>query len=129
MINDFDITALEDTVIGIIRDLGISKKVCPNRPKTSESTNDFVVAKVSGELIDRATYGECVLSIYLFAKDVDSLKNGKKLSTMYQKFIKGFPSSSGKYLFEITPNLSSDTPDDYGYHRRLIRIQTIIKAI
>ena len=127
--NNFDITALEDTVIGIIRDLGISKKVYPNRPKTSEYTNDFVIAMVSGEVKDKGVYGECMMSVYFFAKDVDSIKNGKKLSAMYRKFVAGFPASSGKYLFEITPTITSDVADDYGYHRRLLRIKTTIKAI
>lgn len=127
--NDFDITMIEDEVKGILRNLKVSDKVYSNRPKAAESSSDFVVALVSGEVRDMDAYGECMVSIYLFAKDNNGIKNGKKLSAMYQKIRKGFPASSGRLLFEISPLQSSDMPDDFGFHRRLIRIQTTIKAI
>lgn len=129
MMNDFDITMIEDEVKGILRNLKVSDKVYSNRPKAAESSSDFVVALVSGEVRDMDTYGECMVSIYLFAKDNNGIKNGKKLSAMYQKIRKGFPASSGRMLFEISPTQGSDIPDDFGFHRRLIRIQTTIKAI
>lgn len=129
MMNDFDITMIEDDVKGILRNLKVSDKVYSNRPKAAESSSDFVVALVSGEVRDMDAYGECMVSIYLFAKDNNGIKNGKKLSAMYQKIRKGFPASSGRLLFEISPLQSSDMPDDFGFHRRLIRIQTTIKAI
>lgn len=129
MMNDFDITMIEDEVKGILRNLKVSDKVYSNRPKAAESSSDFVVALVSGEVRDMEAYGECMVSIYLFAKDNNGIKNGKKLSAMYQKIRKGFPASSGRLLFEISPLQSSDMPDDFGFHRRLIRIQTTIKAI
>lgn len=127
--NDFDITMIEDEVKGILRNLKVSDKVYSNRPKAAESSSDFVVALVSGEVRDMEAYGECMVSIYLFAKDNNGIKNGKKLSAMYQKIRKGFPASSGRMLFEVSPAQSSDIPDDFGFHRRLIRIQTTIKAI
>lgn len=129
MINDFDITAIEDEVKGILRGLGVSQRIYSNRPKAADSASDFVVAMVSGDIQDKGVYGECMFSIYLFAKDVDNVKNSKKLSAMYQKFRKGFPASSGRLLFEVSPLISRDTPDDFGYHRRQIRIQVTIKAI
>lgn len=129
MINDFDITAIEDEVKGILRNIGVSQKIYSNRPKAADSANDFVVAMVSGDVQDKRVYGECMFSIYLFAKDIDNVKNGKKLSAMYQKFCKGFPASSGRLLFDVMPTISRDTPDDFGYHRRQIRIHITIKAI
>lgn len=129
MMNDFDITMIEDEVKAILRNLKVSEKIYSNRPKSTDSVNDFVVAMVSGEVQDKCAYGECMISIYLFAKDNNFIKNGKKLSAMYQKIIKGFPASQGRLLFEIFPTQIPDTPDDFGFHRRLIRIQTTIKAI
>lgn len=129
MMNIYDITAIEDEVKGLIRNLKISDKVYTNRPKSAESANDFVVVMVSGEVRDLNAYGECMISIYLFAKDINYVKNGKKLSAMYQKLMTGFPASSGRLLFDINPQTSSDIPDDFGFHRRLIRINTTIKAI
>lgn len=127
--NNFDITAIEDNIISILQELGVSKKIYPNRPKASESTTDFIVVMVSSDVVDKAAFGECMVSIYLFAKDVNNIKNGKKLSAMYRKFVEGFPASSDKYLYEIHPSIGRDVPDDYGFHRRLIRLQTTIKAI
>lgn len=128
MTNDFDITTIEDAVIEIVRNLGVSKKVYPNRPKATDSATDFVVVGVDG-VDDRAAYGECTVSIDLFAKDIDYVKNRKKLSVMYQKLRKGFPTSSGRMLFDTEWNILGDTPDDFGFHARMIRIQTTIKAI
>lgn len=128
MINDFDITTIEDEVMDIVRNLGVSKKVYPNRPKAADPATDFVVIGVDG-VDDRAAYGECTVSIDLFAKDVDSVKNRKKLSVMYQKLRAGFPASAGRLLFDTEWNILGDTPDDFGFHARMIRIQTTIKAI
>jgi hypothetical protein len=129
MINNFDISAIEDAVRGVIEPLGISKNVYPNRPKAAEPATDFVVVKVGGSIVDKYTYGECVVHVDLFAKDVNNIKNKKKLSVMYQKFIKGFPASAGNLLFDTDLTILGDTPDDYGYHARMIRIKTTIKAI
>lgn len=128
MINDFDISTIEDAVIEIVRNLGVSKKVYPNRPKATDSAADFVVIGVDG-VDDLSAYGSCTISIDLFAKDIDYVKNRKKLSVMYQKLRKGFPASSGRLLFDTEWNILGDTPDDFGFHARMIRISTTIKAI
>lgn len=128
MINDFDISTIEDVVIEIVRNLGVSKKIYPNRPKATDSATDFVVIGVDG-VDDLSAYGSCTISIDLFAKDIDYVKNRKKLSVMYQKLRKGFPASSGRLLFDTEWNILGDTPDDFGFHARMIRISTTIKAI
>lgn len=128
MINNFDITAIEDEVRAIVRNLKVSDKVYANRPKAADPSSDFVVVKVS-DITDMAAYGECIVSIDLFAKDASGFKNGKKLSLMYQKLVNGLPASVGKLIFDTEPNVLGDTPDDYGFHARLIRIKTIVKAI
>ena len=87
--NVFDITAIEEEVIAIVRNLGVSKKVYDSRPKVAEPATDFVVVHVRGTN-DLAAYGECVISIDLFAKDIEHTKNKKKLSVMYNKLCKGF---------------------------------------
>lgn len=127
--NVFDQTTIRDEVRSIIRNLGISKRVYANRPKEAEPASDFVVVKTSGSIVDLATYGECVIVISLFAKDNDSFINDKKLSVMYQKLAAGFPPSSGKLLFDTEWTILDDTPDDFGFHARIIRIPTTIKAI
>lgn len=129
MINDFDITEIENEVIAIIRNLGVSKKVYANRPKEANSASDFVVVSTLNGVEDMFTYGQCVIRVNLFAKDIDSIKNGKKLSVMYQKLRSGFPASKGRLLFDMEWNILGDTPDDFGFHVRMIRINTTIKAI
>lgn len=129
MINDFDISAIEDEVIGVVRNLGVSKKVYPNRPKAADPASDFVVVSVMDGVDDMSAYGECVMRVDLFAKDIDNVKNKKKLSYMYQKLREGFPAASGRLLFSPEWNMLGDTSDDFGFHARLIRINTTIKAI
>lgn len=127
MINNFDISAVEDEIIGIIRSLEISDNIYPNRPKAAEPAQDFVVVRVDG-VNDRSAYGECVVFIELFAKDTGLVKNRKRLSVMYQNLRKGFPASSSRLLFDTEPDVIGDTPDDFGFHARIIRIKTTIKA-
>lgn len=127
MTNDFDITMIEDEVTSILRSAGFSK-VYPNRPKAAESASEFVVVE-SDDTHDLSGYGETVIIISLFAKDIDSIKNKKKLSVMYQKMRKGFPAASGRLIFDREWRILGDTPDDFGYHARIIRIKTTIKAI
>lgn len=126
--NIFDITAIEDEVVRIVRDLGVSSKVYTNRPKESEPSLDFVVVSVSGGTDDLKAYGECVIDVNLFAKDIDSFKNGKRLSVMYRTLAEGFPSSQGDYIFDTDFSVIGDTPDDFGFHARIIRIKTTIKS-
>lgn len=128
MINDFDISTIEDEVIAIIRNLGVSKRVYPNRPKVADPASDFVVVGTINGVEDLSVYGTCAIRIDLFAKDLDGIKNNKKLSVMYQKLRKGFPAESGRLLFDTEWNILGDTPDDFGFHARLIRVKTTIKA-
>ena len=95
----------------------------------AEPANDFVVVRTVGGVKDLAAYAECVIYVDLFAKDIEFIKNKKKLSAMYQKLRKGFPASSGRLLFDNEWNILGDTPDDFGFHARLIRVKTIVKAI
>ena len=129
MINNFDISAIENDVIAAVRSLGVSGKVYPNRPKSADTASDFVVVSVSDGVDDKAAYGEGVVRIDLFAKDIDSIKNSKKLSLMYNKLAGGFPASIGRMIFDTEWNILGDTPDDFGYHARIIRIPVTIKAI
>ena len=129
MTNKYDITEIEDEVIKIIKSLDISKKIYPNRPKSADSSSDFVVVSTLDGVTDMAAYGTCTIKIDLFARDIDNIKNKKKLSSMYQKLADGFPASSGRLLFDSEWNILGDAPDDFGFHARLIRIQTTIKAI
>ena len=129
MTNDFDITKIEDEVMGIVRNLGVSQRVYGNRPKAVEPASDFVVVSTVNGVSDLAAFGKCTVRIDLFAKDIDHIKNRKKLSAMYQNLRKGFPASSGRLIFDTEWNILGDTPDDFGFHARLIRIQTTIKAI
>lgn len=126
--NNFDITAIEDEVVDIVRDLGVSVKVYTNRPKESEPSLDFVVVNVSGGTEDRKAYGSCVIDVNLFAKDIDSYKNGKRLSVMQRIFSEGFPASTENLIFDTDFNVVGDTPDGLGFHARIIRIQTTIKS-
>lgn len=128
---NYDITTIEEEIRAIVRSLDVSDNVFPNRPKAlPESIADFVVVKLSGTLFDLATFAKCTVRIDLFAKDVNNIKNGKKLSVMYQKLVAGIPSASGNILLTTSPNIIGDSPDDFGFHARMLQFNnTIIKAI
>ena len=126
--NDFDITHVENTISGVIRTLGVSSHVWNNRPKATDDTiDDFVVVKVSGGITDKAALGQCRLAIHLFARDVLEMKNSKRLSVM-QKALEGLPLWIDKYLIDGHPRIVGDTPDDFGFHARIITFRLFIKA-
>lgn len=127
---NYDITTIEETVRSLVRSLDVSENVFCNRPKAlPESVSDFVVVRVSGTVADLATFARCTIRIDLFAKDVNSIKNGRKLSVMYQKLVEGVPSIADKIFLTTSPNIIGDTPDDFGFHARMLQFNnSIIKA-
>jgi len=131
MMNDFDITDIEKAVSDAVRGLGVSTNVWNNRPKvTDDSISDFAVVKVSGGISDKAAFGQCRIAIHLFARDVMEMKNSKKLSVM-QKALMGLPlwPNEGKFLIDGHPRIVGDTPDDFGFHARIISFRLYIKAV
>lgn len=129
MTNNYDISAIRQEVMDIVRNIDVSRKVLPNRPKSTSPASDFVVVDLVNGVRDMAAYGSCIISIDLFAKDIDGVMNDKKLSNMYRTLIAGFPAASGRLLFDSEWNLIGDIADDFGFHARMIEIKTIIKAI
>lgn len=130
MINDFDITDVENAVTDAVRELGVSEHVWNNRPKATDDTIDsFAVVKVTGGVTDKAAYGQCRVAVHLFARDIKEMKNSKRLSVM-QKKLYGLPlwPNHGKYLIDGHPRYVGDTPDDFGFHARIITFRLFIKA-
>jgi len=136
MMNDFDITDIEKLVADAVRGLGVSAHVWNNRPKaTDDSIDDFVVVKVTGGITDKAALGKTRIAIHLFARDVAEMKNAKRLSVM-QKALESLPTqiepptgSTAKGIFiDGKPRIVGDTPDDFGFHARIISTSILIKA-
>lgn len=127
--NDFDITDIENAVSGAIRTMGVSSHVWNNRPKaTDDDIDDFVVVKVSGGITDKAAFGQCRIAIHLFARDVLEMKNAKRLSVM-QKALESLPLWIEPLLIDGHPRIVGDTPDDFGFHARIITYRLFIKAV
>ena len=127
--NDFDITDIEKAFSDAIRDLGVSRHVWNNRPKaTADDIDDFAVVKVTGGVSDKYAFGQCRVSLYLFARDVKEMKNSVKLSRMQKLFTDGMPMRIGKYISDHTPRYVGDTADDFGFHVRIISFSVIIKS-
>ena len=135
--NDFDITDIERLATEAIRGLGISEHVWNNRPKaTSDTIGDFVVVKVTGGITDKAAFGQTRLSVHLFARDVKEMKNSAKLSVM-QKALESLPTwieptdpaQGHGLLLDGHPRIVGDTPDDFGFHARIITFRLVVKAV
>lgn len=130
MPNNFDQTSIEDIVGGVIREMGVSANVYPNRPRSSSADlKDFVVCKVTGNITDLRALGACTLSVSLFAKDAANGKNREKLSIMQGKLIAGMPRSIENLLIDDVPRIVGDTPDKNGYHARIINYSLILKVV
>lgn len=138
MMNDFDITDVEKVVSDAVRALGVSANVWNNRPKATDDTiDDFVVVKVSGGISDKAAFGQTRLAVHLFARDILEMKNSKRLSVM-QKALEGLPlwiedtqseDAPHGVLIDGHPRIVGDTPDDFGFHARIITFRLYIKAV
>lgn len=136
MTNDFDITDIERLATDAVRALGISTNVWNNRPKaTSDTIGDFVVVKVTGGITDKAAFGQTRLAVHLFARDVQEMKNAKKLSVMQKKLANiplwiepEDPTAGHGLLIDGNPRVVGDTPDDFGFHARIITYRLFVKA-
>lgn len=133
--NNFSISDLETTVQRQVREIfrGDKAGVYSNRPKATRPMEDnFFVVRVADSVIDTLAYGTCTLAIDIFVKDVENLKNNKRLEYLQSKLMENIPllipSDRNEYELENTPRVLGDTPDDYGYHARIITFSTIIKV-
>ena len=127
MLNDFDITDIEKLISDEVRSIGVSANVWNNRPKAvSDKIADFVVVKVSGGLSDKNAYGECRVSIHLFARDIKEMKNAKKLSVMQKKLLE-LPLNIGPLVIGRYPRVVGDTADDFGFHARFVNFKVYFK--
>ena len=129
MTTKFDTTAIETSLRDAIKTLSVSSNVFFNRPRSLEKNlEDFVVVRVSGGgVINLSATGRCALSICLFAKDLANQKNSKKLSVMEKKVLADFPTEIGDLLIDPDEvSVLGDTPDNSGYHARIIQIRNVI---
>ena len=128
MINDFNISDIEKAIADEVRTLGVSTHVWYNRPKaTADDIDDFVVVKVTGNVTDWAAFGQTRVSVQLFARDIMEMKNSVRLDVM-QDALRALPLWIGKYLIDGHPTYIGDTPDDFGFHARIINFRITIKA-
>lgn len=112
-------------------------EVYPDRPKSKEQGQGFVVVKLRGNLEDLSAYGRGNILVSLFAKDVDNIINAEKLSVMQERVRNMIPpeidytTSNGplSLLMDTEPSCLGDTPDDYGYHARMFNYEFIIKSL
>lgn len=125
--NVFDITDLENAIKGIVLEGGVTDTVFSNRPKAKDQGTDFAVVSVTSGIDDLAAYGDTDISVDLFARDVNNVKNSKKLSKMYEALIAAMPAEIDRYMISTTPLVLPDVPDDYGYTARIVNFSVIIK--
>lgn len=126
--NNFDITDVETLFGDALRELGFSN-VWYNRPKAvSDSILDFVTVRVVGGINDRKAFGACTVSVTLYAKDIKSMKNTKKLSVMQSK-LDSFPLWINPLLIGGTHTIVGDTADGFGFHARIINFHVTIKTV
>lgn len=134
--NNFDITNIEDLICDILA----TKTGCEaygDRPKAMPHKDSFVVAQVSGSIFDLETYGSCSINVYLFTKDIENLKNSRKLSFLQDKMREALVGELDaeingtriSLLLEQSPDCMGDIPDDFGYHARVFKYKTIIKSL
>ena len=114
----------------------ISKPFSPRLGETYQTKiGDFVVVKVTGGITDKAAFGQTRLAVHLFARDIAEMKNSKKLSVMQKKLVNlplwiqpDTPGAGHGLLIDGNPRVVGDTPDDFGFHARIITFKVTIKV-
>jgi len=124
---NYDVTDLESAFIGFVKSGGVTDTVYDARPKATVSAQDFAVVRMTGRLEDLATYGECEMGVHLFARDLQAMKNGKRLKVMQSALMEAVPAETEDYVIDIHPFILPDVADDYGFHARIITFSVTIK--
>lgn len=134
----YDITLLEDAVRGIIITGAVSSTVYKNRPKSGPQVNDFVVVEVMENVIDRRAFADTSIGVEFFSRDVNNLKNDKRLSVMYGKVLDCMPEQIdvkdsnqnviASYLVD-EPVVLPDAPDNFGFHARIMNFSLTLKNV
>lgn len=137
MSRPYDITRLEDAVRNIIIAGAVSSTVYKNRPKSGPQVDDFVVVEVMEDVVDRRAMGETSIGVQLFSRDLDNLKNDKRLSVMYGKVLDCMPEQIdvkednvvvASYIVD-EPLLLPDAPDNFGFHARIMNFPLTLKNV
>ena len=124
---NYDITDLEAAFKGFVISGGVTDTVYDARPKAAAPAQDFAVVRMTGSLKDMATYGECEMGVHLFARDLQAMKNGKRLKVMQSALMAAVPAETEDYVIDIDPFILPDVADDYGFHERIITFSVTIK--
>lgn len=124
---NYDITDLETAFRGFVINGGVTDTVYDARPKAAVQAQDFAVVMMTGRLEDMATYGECEMGVHLFARDLQAMKNGKRLKVMQSALMGAVPAETEDYVIDIHPFILPDVADDYGFHARIITFSVTIK--
>lgn len=132
----YDSTRLEDAIRGLLVSAGVCERVYSGRPKSKVQENAFAVVTLTDSIVDADTYADTHLGIHLFVRDVESEKNGRKLSYM-QKMLEGcIPAEMDvmedgevvdSYIIDLNPLILPDVADDYGFHARILDFTITIK--
>lgn len=124
---NYDVTDLEQAFIGFVTTGGVTETVYDARPKATVSAQDFAVVRMTGKLEDLATYGETEVGVHLFARDIQTRKNGKKLQLMQSRLMAAVPAETDDLYIDIHPFILPDVADDYGFHARIITFSVTVK--
>lgn len=124
---NYDVTDLEAAFKGFVINGGVTDTVYDARPKATVSAQDFAVVRMTGKLEDMATYGETEMGVHLFARDLQAMKNTKRLKVMQSALMSAVPAETEDYVIDIHPFVLPDVADDYGFHARIITFSVTIK--
>ena len=124
---NYDVTDLEAAFKGFVINGGVTDTVYDARPKATVSAQDFAVVRMTGKLEDMATYGETEMGVHLFARDLQAMKNTKRLKVMQAALMNAVPAETEDYVIDIHPFVLPDVADDYGFHARIITFSITIK--
>lgn len=124
---NYDVTDIEKAFEGFVTTGGVTTTVYDARPKAVDGMQDFAVVRMTGRLEDVATYGECEVGVHLFARDIQTRKNGKKLQLMQSRLMAAVPAETDDLYIDIHPFILPDVADDYGFHARIITFSVTVK--
>lgn len=130
MNSNLNIITLQRELATKIASLNLSDHLYAKRPRVLDAkVSDFIVVRVSTNVYDRRAYGEAIVSLDLYVKD---LKDGvtidsDKLAAINTTLLNNLPFDTEHYHFSYL-NATPTVDDGSGFTYQIINIQTLINT-
>ena len=121
-------TLLQRELYNKIVALNLSNNVFLKRPRVlSDGLSDYIVSRVSTNIYDWTAYGEAIVSLDIYVKDLKDgvTMNVDKFESINSTLLNSLPFATANYQFSYL-NATPTVDDGSGFTYQIINIKVII---